>query len=359
MTPRRTALLFAILTALVAAPSAALAAPPNVLLGAAVTPPAGTTATPFTLSVAYLSTAGTPASSVSATVAGRTLALGLVAGGSASGTWATTIRLPAGSWPTTFRATPAKGPQPVVAGPTISVVTVTAGASTTPSATPDLGADADPSNQFEGGGAGSGSTSPPAPPAAPVASAVTQVSGSAAPAAVSTAAGAPSAAAAGSGGTPVTPGPATPGGGAGASAAPAAPAASITTLPEASVGAIPFLRSTPLGDGSEGVWAIMIGGLVAVAAVALIGGAWLVVGRRRQPATADGSTGAAAVADAPEETTDELLSRRSRTRARMKPSDDPVLAAMGLDAPPRRPSRASQVDRGPTLRDATRRRTRP
>ena len=129
MTLRRMALLLAILTALIAAPSGVLAAPPNALLGATAAPPAGTTDTRFTLSVQYLSTSGTPAGSISVAVAGRTLALSLVAGSPSSGTWAVSGRLPAGSWTTTFRASPAKGPQPVLAGPSITVAAV---ASTTP-----------------------------------------------------------------------------------------------------------------------------------------------------------------------------------------------------------------------------------
>ncbi|HEU5056966.1 MAG TPA: hypothetical protein VFU21_10600, partial [Kofleriaceae bacterium] len=111
-----------------------------------------------------------------------------------------------------------------------------------------------------------------------------------------------------------------------------------------STGATPFLPPSPLGDGSETVWAIMIGGLVAVAAIGLIGALWLFAGRRRHAATAQASSAAAPAAEPLAETTDQLLSRRSRNRARITMTDDPVLAGMGLDDSPRRRSRAAPED---------------
>lgn len=354
---RRTALLFAILTALIAAPSAVLAVPPNALLGAAATPAAGTTATPFTLSVQYLSSAGTPAGSVSASVAGRTLTLSLVAGSPTSGTWAVSSRLPAGSWMTTFSASPAKGPKPVLTGPTITVAEVIVASPTAPVPTAKVSTGAGPSSQVDGGGAAPNSTSPAPAPAAPVASTEAAPSGPALPAAGSSAATDPGAPGAGPGGAPPAAGLATPGGAASQPATPLTPGTPDPAMADASPAALPFLPATPLGDGTEAVWAIMIGGLVAVAAVALIGGAWLFAGRRRRPAT-PGDSAPLASAEAADETTDELLGRRSRSRARMKPSEDPVLAAMGLDEPARGRSRASQVDRGAAMRDATRRGTR-
>ncbi|MEO8246274.1 MAG: hypothetical protein ABI622_04055 [Chloroflexota bacterium] len=357
MTLRRTAFLLAILAALIAAPSAVLAAPPNALLGAAATPPAGTTLTPFTLSVQYLSSAGTAAGSVSATVAGRTLSLSLVAGSTTSGTWAVSSRLPAGSWTTTFRASPEKGPQPVLAGPTIIVAAATASTPPAPSPTPDLAAGAEPSSQLDGGGAPSTTTPAPAPAAteaSPVAAPT--ASGLAAPA--SGAASQPGASGGYGGGSPAPPDAAPSGNAAATPAAPPMPAAAGRPSAAASPAAVPFLPTSPLGDGTEGVWTIMIGGLVAVGAVALTGGAWLFAAGRRRPATS-GTNAPLPSPEATGKTTDELLSRRSRSRTRMKPSDDPVLAAMGLDEASRPRSRASQVDRGAAMRDATRRGPRP
>src|SRR3990170_9132549 len=115
-------LIIAILTAVLGLPSAALAAPPNGLAAPTVSPAAGSTATTFIFSVQYVSNGGNPATGVTVSVAGRSVAMRLTAGTSTSGTWTASSMLPAGSWPTAFRAAAAKGPQPNSHGPTVSVV---------------------------------------------------------------------------------------------------------------------------------------------------------------------------------------------------------------------------------------------
>jgi hypothetical protein len=68
---------------------------------------------------------------------------------------------------------------------------------------------------------------------------------------------------------------------------------------------------------------VLIVGMGAVAAVALVGTLWLVLANRRERASADPGTPAIPAMD-----------QRTLRRARMRASQDPILASMGLDADP-------------------------
>lgn len=121
MRPLAGGLVLAIAAALGGAPPAVLAAPPNSLTNPRVSPTTGPEGTTFTLQVDYVSTAGWSATGVIASVAGTTLAMHLIAGDVVSGTWAIAAGLPAGSWPVTFSADVVQGPRPTLDGPTVVV----------------------------------------------------------------------------------------------------------------------------------------------------------------------------------------------------------------------------------------------
>lgn len=346
MTWRRASWCLAILAALLGAPSVALGAPPNRLAAPAVAPPSGTTETAFAFSVTYLSSAGNPAESVTATVAARTLEMRLAAGTTVSGTWTASATLPAGSWPVTFRAFPSKGPQPEIAGPT---VTVSAVAPPTPAPTLESKTDASPgASTGAETGAGASAAGDPLPAATS-----TPAAGPAAPGPGSgTTASTTSAAPAGSGTSGATPpsNPAAPGASpAGTSKAPAPEASGAAT----DTGPLP---GRVVGSSSELAWRLMVGGLIAVAAVAAVGTAWLILGRRRrdeEPAFDD-----AVPAAVPDAATSALLDRRSRRRARIRETDDPVLASMGLTEAAGGSPRVVEPLQGPGEREAARARRR-
>ena len=362
MTSRRGFLVLAILTALVGAPSAALAAPPNALAAPAAAPPAGTTATTFGFSVQYVSTGGNAATGVTASVAGRTVTMRLAAGTATAGTWTASTTLPSGSWPVTFRAVAAKGPQPTVTGPTVVVLPEPAPMTTE---SPSVhGPTPTPSRQasiVDGGGIATPTAAPANPAATPgaggSAAAEPRASSDAAPVAPAPAA---------SFGAPAPEGAPAPGavpGTAGTGATPVPGAVTSVTPDPASLSPVGRARSTdgPLGDASSTTWAIMVLGLVGVAVVALAGTGWLLLGSRRRrgdPTVTVTAGPAPAAVPAFGESTDQLLSRRSRQRARIRATDDPVLASMGLDEPDDGRPRASQVHRGAGTRDASRRRPR-
>jgi hypothetical protein len=96
------------------------AAAPTSLKNGIVTPTSGTTATVFQFSVQFQS-GTTTASSVTASVAGRTVPLS--GGGVSAGheTWTGSSTLPAGSWTITYSAVSASGanPSPITAGPVV------------------------------------------------------------------------------------------------------------------------------------------------------------------------------------------------------------------------------------------------
>ena len=353
MTVRRGLLILPILAALLGVPSAALAAPPNALAAPSVSPLVGSTATTFIFSVQYVSTGGNAATGVTVSVAGRTWAMRLTAGTSTSGTWTASSTLPAGSWPVAFRAAAAKGPQPSANGPIVSVVAApVATAPPPPPPAPARTATPAPSRQAsveQGTGTATPTTGPaPGAPAAtprpdastPTGPGASGTPGSAEPAHVASEGTRPA------GGTTAS---AAPGGGSGAvSRAPGAVAAESSD-------------ALPVGRARSSAAPVMLLGMVAVAAVALAGTAWLLLaGRRRGDELDPMRVGSPQPAALPRNmaATDQLLSRRGRRRSRIQATDDPVLASMGLDEPAEGRPRAAQVHRGAGMRDASRRRAR-
>jgi hypothetical protein len=330
--PRHAVMVLAMLAALVMAPSSAFAAA-NELRNPAVSPPEGTTVTVFVTSVGYHSSAGNPADGVTATVAGRTVTLSLTSGSAVDGIWTGTTTLPAGSWMVAFRASASRGPNP---SGSIGPVTVAQVPPPSPAGSQPSGDTADP---------GDGSTTAePKPkssakpshmqPAAPVSSSATPSDG-AAPAASDTA----------------DPGRAGPGNAAphrrsivaSASSSPAGAAASDE----------PTAGEDEEGDqaaGGELLNMVLLLGFAGVAAVAMLGAAWIILVSRR-----DRPEPSVAVAAAVEPTVPGLstVEQRAMRRARLRPSDDPILAALGLsDEEPPSPGDAqdSKVDQGASPR---------
>jgi len=108
----------------------------NTLSNPTASPLSGTTSTTFTFTVHYEGAAA----SVTATIAGRTLPMGVVAGTSSNGTFAVSTTLPVGSWPVTFVATARGNPADLV-GPTVTVMSTatprpTTGATPPPATAP-------------------------------------------------------------------------------------------------------------------------------------------------------------------------------------------------------------------------------
>ncbi len=99
----------------------AMGAPPATQLqNPTVTPLSGTTATMFQLSVQFQSST-TTATSVTASIASKSVPLVVKSGKSGHETWAASTTLPPGSWTVTFTAVSASGPNPapVSAGPVV------------------------------------------------------------------------------------------------------------------------------------------------------------------------------------------------------------------------------------------------
>jgi len=101
---------------------------------------------------------------------------------------------------------------------------------------------------------------------------------------------------------------------------------------------------------------VLLVGLSGVAAVALIGVATMLAGRRRDhddeaavPAAA--SFAARATRPSPDATPDAVMERRTLRQGRVRMTDDPIVAALGIgnDDDDRRRARrkAGQVGRGP------------
>lgn len=138
---RRASTILAMLAALMVAPSSVSAANPNQLSAATVQPSTGTTSTTFVLSVTYTSGAGNAATSVTATVAGRTIPMTISSGTPLNGRWvATTTQLPVGAWPVTFEAV-AKGQDPRISGGPITVIGDQPSPSGSVGSTPDIGSE--------------------------------------------------------------------------------------------------------------------------------------------------------------------------------------------------------------------------
>ena len=124
------ALLGTLAAALMVPAGQANAAAPNQLFGPTASPTSGGTSTVFNLGVHYVG--AHPATSVTAVVGARTIALSLTSGSADDGTYAGSSTLPAGTWTVTFHALAAKGNSPSLTGPTVTV----AGPAPSPKPTP-------------------------------------------------------------------------------------------------------------------------------------------------------------------------------------------------------------------------------
>jgi len=333
MSRRRVAALLAIMAALAGAPSSVSAAQPNQLSQASVTPLSGDTSTLFVAMVRYRSTAGNPASGVSVNAGGKVTALTLVSGTATDGVWSGTATLPPGDWEITFEASVATGSELSLLAGTVSVTGATAPPTTS-------GGDV-PSSAIGPAGEGNGASSTPAPQ--PAATAVPTGRVTPAPAMSSTEA-APSqpptgpargvAAAAG------------PGRGAEAPARPPRANRAGGSATQLSASASPSgAEATVPGRDPGDLGILMLIGTLAFGAVALVGSMWLLVAaqRDRRAATEPGADPAA------------IVDQRARRRARLRSTDDPILAAMGLpDEDPT--ARAASTHAGSSPRKGGRRR---
>jgi hypothetical protein len=324
---RRLCLIFAALAALLGAPSLASAAG-NALAAPSATPTSGTVTTVFTLRVTY--DGKFPATAVSVSVAGLSLPMARVSGTPLQGTWSVDTLLPAGTWVPAFSSLADRGNAAFISGPAISVAGPGLAATPVPTQggpTPRTGIDtgdpslpADPGDGTDPGGVPAEGGPDPESSADPRASA----------------AGAPSPGDASGGEDPAGPaGPAAPRGGTDAGeAGDDDPAAAPTdgSRPAASTGAGGRVRGsgqdsgTPAAIGEdEGVASLLLIGLSGVALLASIGTALLLLGRRRA-ATTEGDASAPSTTD-----TDALLERRALRQAKVRLTEDPIVAAMGID----------------------------
>lgn len=352
MSPPRLLLVLAIVTALLGAPSATSAAT-NELSAAQASPVVGSTSTAFTFRVTY--EGRFPATSVSTTVAGQTLAMRLISGSATSGTWGVSTTLPAGSWQVVFSATVERGTGPSLAGPTVSVkATATMlpaphTAVQAPSPQTDTPAEAYPEPE-------------PAPTSGAAEPAPASPASSAVPADVPDVVPVRSPSVANAGGESresnvptVGAGPASGVSGGTAHGAPASPAASHPigggAAPVAPADAGTRDGDEPSRTGDDGVVStILVAVLSGVAAVALLGTAVLMAARRRS----ERDEPAAATSTASDPTVDAIVERRTLRRARVRMTDDPIIASMGLgsDRSPRR--RTRQIGSGPGERGVRR-----
>lgn len=354
----RLPLVLAAVAALLGAPSLVSAAG-NDLSDPSVSPTSGTVTTVFTLRVRY--DGKFPASTVSVAVAGLSLPMTQVSGSLAEGTWAVSTLLPAGTWTPTFSSSVERGNTGTVTGPVISVT-----GSVLPKVTPaPTGTSGPPSRDSEIDD-GPGSTQDPGsvdpgtapvegdPAAEPSGDAEPVVTSPADPSPIaSTSAGVEAPQPGGSSASPRASGSAHGGGGAREDPQ-AAPGDEDDPDRSAAPGAMP--DAMPASDQSEdderaedGVedWPptlFVLVGLTGVAAVAGIGTALLILGRRRT-AEEEVPIGVPKRSD-----TDALLEQRTLRRARVRLGDDPIVAAMGVDdqvEARRQRRRASQVTSGP------------
>ena len=329
MSRRRVALLVAMVTALAGAPSLASAAEPNQLSQASVSPASGNDGTLFVVTARYRSPAGHPAIAVTAHVGDSNALLLLVSGTTTDGVWSGTAVAPPGSWNVTVHAAVAQGVQPTVSAGTITVADVTE-----PSFPPE-----DLPSLVPGTGDEVGAVSTPAP--APAHTPRPKAAATPAPARSSNGA-APSQPPTGP-----TPGGAAPAGPGRSGEAPRRSArpdpASSNDGAQRSPGASPSTSGVPTpAGGRDDLGLFMLVGTLAVGTVALVGSAWVIVAGRRERL--------AATAPAQPRPTDPgviaatIVEQRALRRARLRSSDDPILAAMGLPdedatpnaAPPRR-----------------------
>jgi hypothetical protein len=232
----------------------------------------------------------------------------LVAGTATDGIWSGTATLPPGDWDITVQASVAKGSQPSLVAGTVSV----AGATGPPSSSDG----SIPSSVAGPAGAGGGTPSSAAPQ--PAATPVPAVMATPVPARARTVA-APS--------QPAT----RPVHDAAAAAGPVrrgtAPARSSRPNPadssegaQRSAAASPSSAGTPSNQDAGDLGLFMLIGTLAVAGVALVGSVWIfLAGRREQQAAIDPGVSSAATVD-----------QRALRRARLRSTEDPILAAMGL-----------------------------
>lgn len=315
MVRRRTLLLPAILTALMMAPSSAFAARPNDLRTATVAPSTGTTATPFLLTADYLSTAGNAASGVTATFGDRAVPLSLTAGTPISGTWTATTTLPAGSWTITFQAETAKGAEPKRSVGSVVVTSPWSPSPSPPGGSAPSGEAPPPRNEPSSSGAPAPTASSPPATAEAKPRATSQPT---APRATMSPAAAPNPPGThGAGpkdirGTRPTKSP----------RAGARPGPGITSPPDGSAG-------TPGGqlDGQPNL--VLLVGILAAASAALLAAGWIAIGgRRMRPEEVSADAGTAG--DDPAVAAIPAVERRALRRARLRASDDPILAALGI-----------------------------
>jgi hypothetical protein len=357
---RRGLLVLAVIAALLGAPQVASAAA-NALRSPSATPTSGTTETVFLLGVDY--DGQFPATGVTAVVGTRALAMSLVAGSAFSGTWRAATTLPAGTWPVLYSAVVLQGNAPSLSGLTLTVY-----AAATEPATPVPTSASNP--RTEAGGeaptsGGGGSTPAPAPAQAPAASAPApspdpappppaapgnrdpSPAGEAAPGEPIEAA-APSAAPAPAGDDGVQPEPKPAGEAASTpSGAPGTAGAAGTAEPPRD-GVMAGTHAPRPADEAAGpvpedddlLGSALLLGLSGLAATALVGSAFLVVGRRRRTAEAP---------DAPVTADARVTARRARRVARAaRLDDDPILASLGIgrtrSGGPAEPGRSKSKD---------------
>ncbi len=340
--------LLAIAAALLWAPLTVSAGSENTLWGAAVSPPSGTTATAFVLSVRYQGPTGATAGAITATVAGRSLPMRLVAGSATDGSWAASATLPAGAWTTRFVAAAPSGADSTLTGPSVTVVDA-APASAAPTAflSPLPAVKASPGDSSLP--VAEPQPSAPTPAAAPAATAspasIDATAATASPAstarpadaapATSTPATRPTAAAQATGGAA----------GAGASGVTGSPDTAARSPAPSGGGANAVPRASPAATGAAegqrardaaapGLTPTMLAALFAMTFLAAVGVAFIllaarrrsaetasVVSPRREPRREPGLTSSM----------EAMLAERAARRGRIRAVDDPILRGMGLD----------------------------
>ena len=278
---------------LASSPLSAVAAPPNALSNGRVTPTSGATTTVFGFAVDYASEHGFAATSVAALVAGRSVALTLVAGSATGGTYGGSATLPAGTWQVTFEAQATQGPSASLVGPTLVVTAPAPAPPPTPAPPP-----AQPT----------AAAKPTPRPATPMPTPTPGTAGPVAPIASSAATSAPAPPTASEASTP-------------------SPSAGVQGPPE-SANAGGGVVSTPASNESSGSgwlgWIALVGALALIPVLAIL---WR---RRRKPEAADG----ALPVPLDEPVSLQASPARRQRAAHADQIEDPILSAMGLGTRP-------------------------
>ena len=354
----RAGLMIGFLTALLGAPASVLGSSPDSLSEGTVSATSGSVSTLFSFGVRYASPAGNAAGSVTVLVAGRTLAMERLSGNAMRGSYSVRTTLPMGSWTPRFLAHPPSGTKPFLDGPRLLVSASAPTWTPRPSASPVPGTvlpKAPVLTDVIG-------PAPQRPPAAPAATAIPMSAVAlVAPAPAQTAHKAPLASPKPDVATPRPP--AEPAGNGSAAPAPAAgptatqragvaaPATSPSAGERASRTPAPASAMPPFGAMGSSL-AVIVLVAFGVGSIALTGVAWMLRARRRRveddgEPLAIGQLGSAAAATSAERVAERMLGRAAM-RSRLDPSDDPIVAAMGLphrrDARPRFKSEQGQVD---------------